>query len=162
MYLWILVPKTVALNIERIASCLRPTGRDDPRTAGAMNTYFRDALQAYAAVPYKDLHAYLERRFNAWYTKFKPASSEVVGVEDAELGDVVSVEVVDGEVQPLKKSRFSLTYGSPAAATPPTPPAVAGSSGKDSEGASGEASGSRTARASPLLSLATLDSAKQA
>ena len=25
MYLWILVPKTVALNIERIASCLRPT-----------------------------------------------------------------------------------------------------------------------------------------
>ena len=25
MYLWILVPKTVALNIERIASALRPT-----------------------------------------------------------------------------------------------------------------------------------------
>ncbi len=25
MYLWILVSKTVALNIERIASCLRPT-----------------------------------------------------------------------------------------------------------------------------------------
>jgi hypothetical protein len=25
MYLWILVPKTAALNIERIASCLCPT-----------------------------------------------------------------------------------------------------------------------------------------
>ncbi len=35
--------------------------QDDPRTSGAMNAYFRDALQAYAAVPYKDLHAYLER-----------------------------------------------------------------------------------------------------
>jgi hypothetical protein len=28
MYLWILVPKTVALNIERIASCLRPTAEE--------------------------------------------------------------------------------------------------------------------------------------
>jgi hypothetical protein len=136
--------------------------QDDPRTAGAMNTYYRDALQAYAAVPYKDLHAYLERRFNAWYTKFKPASSAVVDVEDAELGDVVSVGVVDGEVQPIKKARFSLTYGSPAAATPTTPPAVAGSAGEDSESeeASGEASGGRTARASPILTLATSDSAK--
>ena len=136
--------------------------QDDPRTAGAMDTYFRDALQAYAAVPYKDLHAYLERRFNAWYTKFKPESTAVVDVEDAALGDVVSVEVVDGEVQPFKKSRFSLDDGSPAAATPPTPPAVGRTSGEDTEEASGEASGSRTATGSPLLSrsLATLESAK--
>jgi hypothetical protein len=62
-----------------------------------MDTYFRDALQAYADVPYKELHAYLERQFHAWYAKFKPASSEVVGVEDAEEGDILSVEGVDGE-----------------------------------------------------------------
>ena len=73
--------------------------QDDPRTAGAMNTYFRDDLQAYAAVPYKDLHAYLERRFQAWYAKFKPTSrSEVVGVEDAEEGDIVSVGGGDGKL----------------------------------------------------------------
>ena len=135
--------------------------QDDPRTAGAMDTFYRDALQAYADVPYKDLHAYLERRFNAWYTKFKPASSAVVDVEDAGLGDVVTVGAVDGEVPPIKRARFSLTYGSPAAATPPTPPAVAGSSGKDSEGASGDASGSRIARASPIVPLETSASVTQ-
>ena len=103
--------------------------QDDPRTAGgAMDTFYRDALQAYADVPYKDLHAYLERRFEAWYTKFKPASSNVVGVEAAQLGDVVSVEGVDGEARPAKKNRYSLTFngGSAAAATPPTPPSGGG------------------------------------
>ena len=35
--------------------------QDDPRTAGAMDTYFRDALQNYADVPYKELHDYLAR-----------------------------------------------------------------------------------------------------
>jgi hypothetical protein len=40
--------------------------QDDPRTAGAMDTYFRDALQTYADVTYKDLHDYLARRFHAW------------------------------------------------------------------------------------------------
>ncbi len=79
--------------------------QDDSRTAGAMDMFYRDALQAYADVPYKDLHAYLERRFHAWYTKFKPASSEVVGVEDAEVGDVVSVGGVDGEAPPLQKNQ---------------------------------------------------------
>jgi hypothetical protein len=136
--------------------------QDDPRTSGAMDQYFRDALQAYAAVPYKDLHAYLERRLGAWYFKFKPESSAVVDVEDAGLGDVVTVGAVDGEVPPIKRARFSLTYGSPAAAAPTTTPAVAGSAGEDSESeeASGEASGGRTARASPILTLATSDSAK--
>ena len=104
--------------------------QDDPRTAGAMDTYFRDALQAYAAVPYKDLHAYLERRFHAWYTKFKPASSEVVGVEDAEVGDVVSVEGVDGEAPPLKKTRFSLTFGDGSAAPAAPPPTPGGGGGQ--------------------------------
>jgi hypothetical protein len=130
--------------------------QDDPRTAGAMNTYYRDALQAYAAVPYKDLHAYLERRMGAWYFKFKPASSEVVEVEDAELGDVVPVPGVDGEGQPFKKGRYSLNYVAPAEATPPTPPAAAGSTSGDSEESPGEASGGRTATASPLLDMATL------
>ncbi len=35
--------------------------QNDPRTAGAMDTYFRDALQTYADVAYKDLHYYLAR-----------------------------------------------------------------------------------------------------
>jgi hypothetical protein len=113
--------------------------QDDPRTSGAMDQYFRDALQAYAHVPYKDLHAYLERRLGAWYFKFKPESSAVVDVEDAEVGAVVSVGAVDGE-EPIKRPRFSLTFGSPAAATPPTPPAVGGSSGEESAEASAEAS----------------------
>jgi hypothetical protein len=79
--------------------------------------------------PYKDLHAYLERRFHAWYAKFKPASSEVVGVDGAAVGDIVSVGDVDGEAPPAKKNRFSLTLngGSAAAATPPTPPEKEGS-----------------------------------
>ncbi len=33
----------------------------EPRTAGAIDTYFRDALQTYADVTYKDLHDYLAR-----------------------------------------------------------------------------------------------------
>ncbi len=78
--------------------------QDDPRTAGAMDTCFLDALQEYAAVPFKDRHAYLERRFHAWYTKFKPASSEVVDVEAAEVGSVVSVGGVDGEARPAEKN----------------------------------------------------------
>jgi hypothetical protein len=84
-----------------VAQAFSPYYRqDDPRTAGAMDTYFPNALrlQAYADVPYKDLHAYLERRFHAWYTKFKPARSEVVGVEDAEEGDIVSVGGGDGKL----------------------------------------------------------------
>jgi hypothetical protein len=30
--------------------------QDDPRTAGGMDTYFRDALQTYPDITYKDLH----------------------------------------------------------------------------------------------------------
>jgi hypothetical protein len=91
-----------------------------------MDMFYRETLQAYADVPYKDLYAYLERRFHAWYTKFKPASAEVVGVEDSEVGDVVSVGGVDGESPPLKKTRFSLTFGDGSAAPAAPPPAPAG------------------------------------
>jgi hypothetical protein len=133
--------------------------QDDPRTAGAMDTYFRDALQVYADVPYKDLHAHLERRFRVWYTKFKPASAEVVGasVGGAEVGDIVSVEGVDGEAPPVKKSRYSYTfeYESAASAAPPPPPAPAASS-------DGEASGERTGPSSPALYLAALGGAPPA
>ncbi len=52
--------------------------QDDPRTAGAMDTYFRHALQNYADSTYQDLYDYLARRFHAWYTKFKPPSPSVV------------------------------------------------------------------------------------
>ncbi len=52
--------------------------QDNPSTAGARDTYFRDALQTYADVTYKDLHDYLARRFHAWYTKLKPSSAAVV------------------------------------------------------------------------------------
>ncbi len=110
--------------------------QDDPRTAGAMDMYFRDALQAYADVLCKDLHAYLERRFRDWYTKFKPASAEVVGVGDAEVGDIVSLGGVDGETPPVKKSRYSYTLdnGSAAPAAPPPPPALASSSDGETSG----------------------------
>ena len=129
--------------------------QDDPRTSGAMDKFYRDALEAYADVPYKDLHAYLERRFEAWYTKFKPASSKVVGVEAAQVGDVVSVEGVDGEARPAKRNRYSLTIngGSAAAATPPTPPSGGGGS------TDREVSGERTGLSSPTLPLATLGDA---
>jgi hypothetical protein len=132
--------------------------QDDPRTAGAMDMYFRDALQAYADVPYKDLHAYLERRFHAWYAKFKPASSEIVGVEDAEVGDIVSVEGVDGEAPPAKKTRFILTYnnGSAAPDAPLPPPAGGGSSSDEA------ASGEQTGKTSPHLNLTSLHGAVQA
>ena len=61
----------------------------DTRTAGAIDTYFRDALQTYADVTYKDLRYYLARQFRALYTKFKPSSSAVVSAGDPELGAVV-------------------------------------------------------------------------
>jgi hypothetical protein len=71
-------------------------------------------------------------------------------VEDAEVGDVVTVEKVDGEARPAKKSRFSLTFndGSAAASTPPTPPE--GGDRPEGEGSSSEDAGERTTRASPL------------
>ncbi len=129
--------------------------QDDPRTAGAMDMYYRDALQAYVDVPYKNLHAYLERRFHAWYAKFKPASSEVVGVEDAEVGEIVSVGGVDGEAPPVKKSRYSYTLDDDdaAPAAPPTPPAAHGSSSDEA------ASGERTGMRSPLVDMPTLNGA---
>ncbi len=76
-----------------------------------MDTYFHDELQAYADVSYKDLHDYLARRFHAWYAnlKSKPASSEVVGVGDTEVGEVVAVDGVDGEALRAKKAQYSGT-----------------------------------------------------
>jgi hypothetical protein len=124
--------------------------QDDPRTSGAMNTYFRDALQAYAGVPYKDLHAYLERRFLVWYAKFKPAGSESVEVEDAAVGDRVSVGSVVGAAPPAFK-RFSLEFDSGSAAPDAPPPAPAASSD--------EASGEETGTPSPLVSLVTTSGA---
>jgi hypothetical protein len=101
--------------------------QDDPRTAGAMDTYFRDALQTYADVTCKGLHDYLARRFHA-SAKFKPSSSAVVSAGDPELGAVVSVEGVDGAAPPAKRPRFSLTLkdvsAAPAAAGPAAPAAA--------------------------------------
>jgi hypothetical protein len=90
--------------------------QDDPRTAGAMDTFFRDALQNYADITYKDLHDYLARRFHAWYTKFKPSSPAVVSVGDPEVGTVVQVEGVDGADPPAKKARYILTLTEVSAA----------------------------------------------
>ncbi len=95
--------------------------QDDPRTAGALDTYFRDALQTYADVAYKDRHDYLARRFHAWYAKLKPSSSAVVSAGDSELGAMVSVEGVDGATPPAKRPLFSLTLNDVSAA-----PAAAG------------------------------------
>jgi hypothetical protein len=102
--------------------------QDDPRTAGAMDTYFRDAPQTYADVAYKDLHGYLARRFHAWYAKLKPSSSAVISAGDPELDSVVSVEGVDGAAPPAMRPRFSLTLNdvsaAPAAAGPAAPAAA--------------------------------------
>jgi hypothetical protein len=137
---------------------VRTTGRsrpkDDPRTAGAVDMYFRDALQAYADVRYKDLHDYLTRRFHAWKAKFKPASSAVVGAGDPELGEVpvVSVEGVDGEAPPAKRSRFSLTLkdGSAAPASPARPPAPPASDEKGASAGGADRDANRVS--SPILS----------
>jgi hypothetical protein len=98
--------------------------QDNPHTAGAMDTYFRDALQTYTDVTYKDLHDYLARQFHAWYAKFKPSSSAVVSAGHPELGKVVQVEGVDEQL-PAKKPLYSLTlndiYATQAAAGPAAP-----------------------------------------
>ena len=64
--------------------------QNDPRTAGALDTFYASALQAYASISYEDLHAYLTRRLTAWYKRF-PMSKKttVVSMEDANVGDVV-------------------------------------------------------------------------
>ncbi len=51
--------KELLVGLEMCVAFSPYNRQDDPRTAGAMDMYFRDALQAYADVPYKDLHAYL-------------------------------------------------------------------------------------------------------
>jgi hypothetical protein len=89
--------------------------QDDPRTAGAMDTYFRNAIQNYTDVPYADFHDYLARRFHAWYTLFKPESTAIVTVvsaEDARVGDVVEIEGADRAHAdpPDKKKRYSLEH----------------------------------------------------
>ncbi len=67
------------------------------------------------------------------------------------MGDIVSLEGVDGEAPPVKKSRYSYTFED----APPPPPAPAASS-------DGEASGERTGPSSPALNLATLGGAPPA
>jgi hypothetical protein len=135
----------------------RPYYRQDyPRTAGAMDTFFREALQAYADVTYKDLHDYLARRFHAWYAKFKPASSAVVSAGDPELGEVLPVDGVDGAAPPAKRSRFSLTFQEVSAAPAAPAPLPAGDQGEsDKEGAS-EGGGDADGEPSPTLSLVSL------
>jgi hypothetical protein len=130
--------------------------QDDPRTAGAMDTYFREALQAYADVTYKDLHDYLARRFHAWYAKFKPASSAVVSAGDPELGEVVPVDGVDGAAPPAKRSRFSLTLKEVSAApAAPAPPPAGAPTASDEEGAP-EGGGDANPASSPTLTLESL------
>ena len=70
--------------------------------------FFLDALEAYADVPYNDLHDYLARRFHAWYAKFKPASSEVKGVGTLRWVTWCQLEQlggVDGEAPPGSSTR---------------------------------------------------------
>jgi hypothetical protein len=127
--------------------------QDDPRNSDTMDTYFRDALQTYADVTYKDLHDYLVRRFHAWYTKFKPSSSAVVSAGDPESGAVMQVESVDGAAPPAKKPRYSLTLNdvsaapcaAPAAASPAAP-----ATADDSEGGEDAAHKERSGQSSPL------------
>jgi hypothetical protein len=120
--------------------------QDDPRTAGAMDTCFRDALQTYADVTYKDLHDYLARRFHAWYARFKPSSSAVVSAGDPELGAVVPVEGVDGAAPPAKKPRYSLTLNDVSVAPAAAGPAAAAPT---EEGGEDAAAKERSGQSSP-------------
>ncbi len=125
--------------------------QDDPRTAGAMDTYCRDALQTYADVTYKDLHDYLARRFHAWYAKFKPSSSAVVGAGDPELGAVVPVEGVDGAAPPAKRPRSSLTLKDVSVAPAAAGPAALAAAGAapPEEGGEDAAAKERSGQSSP-------------
>ncbi len=131
--------------------------QDDPRTAGAMDTYFREAFQAYADVTYKDLHDYLGRLFHAWYAKFKPASSAVVSAGDPELGEVVPVDdAVDGAAPTAKRTLFSMTLKKVSAApAAPAPPLAGAPTASDEEGAS-EGGSDADQASSPTLTLVSL------
>jgi hypothetical protein len=69
-------------------------------------------------------------RFLAWYAKLKPASSQVKGVGNAEVGDVVSVGGVDA---PAKQARYSPTLDNACAAPAGPPPRPAPGSSSDEE-----------------------------
>jgi hypothetical protein len=122
--------------------------QDNPRTAGAMDTYFRDALQTYTDVTYKDLNDFSARRFHAWYAKFKPSSSAVVSAGDSELGALVQVEGVNGAAPPAKKPWYSLTLNdvsaAPAAAGPAAPATT-------EDGGEGAADKERSGQSSPIV-----------
>jgi hypothetical protein len=87
------------------------------------------------------------------YICFTIRYNSIVGVEDAEEGDIVSVGGGDGEAPPTKSTRFSLTFNndrSAAPAAPPPPPAGGGGSSSNDM-----ASGERTGTTPPILNLAT-------
>ena len=83
--------------------------QNDPRTAGVMDVYYNSALQAYAGIPYEDLHAYLTRRLTGWYKKFPVSNKQgVVSMEEAAVGDVVMVDGAAGGPVPVRKPRYSM------------------------------------------------------
>ena len=111
--------------------------QDDPRTVGPMDKFYTDALSVYEAVSYKDLHNYLARRFNAWYTLYKPTGTRAIVAAEPEL---VELGGAAGGAPPAKKPRFSLE--TPCQAPPAAPPPAAAPPAASTAGADGGNSGS--------------------
>ncbi len=111
-------------NVEMCVAFTPYYRQDYPRTASPIEKYYTDALAVYAAIPYKEVHEYLARRFRAWYTMFKQTSTKaVISAEDAEVGTVVDLQSAGEGAQSAKKARYSMD-AVPAAA-PATAPAAA-------------------------------------
>ena len=124
--------------------------QNDPRTAGALETYYASALQAYNSISYEDLHAYLTRRLTAWYKRFPVTNKKiVVGTEEADVGAVVMGDngAGAGPVH-LKKPRYSL-HVEDEDAPPPSPPAAPASPGAPPEAAVAAAAAAAEASATP-------------
>jgi hypothetical protein len=73
---------------------------NDPRAAGAMDTYYTDTLRDYGGVSFDDLHDCLTPELTDWYARFPPAkavdSDEEGPAGGANVGDVVDI----GPAQP--------------------------------------------------------------
>ena len=69
---------------------------NDARCAGAMDSFYYDALKAYNTLSYDELHKFLAKRLHIWYAKFRPAGAreEDKDPSDREMGSVVTAEII--------------------------------------------------------------------
>ena len=69
---------------------------NDARCAGAMDTFYYDALKSYNTLSYDELHKFLAKRLHVWYAKFRPAGAreEDKDPSDGEVGSVVNTGII--------------------------------------------------------------------